>query len=249
MLAAGAGVAGIAVLRAGRLDDFFHIVVVIRVDFALPEGALGLIKAVVADRVVQRRGNAGGLGHAVLVARAVREGMGSLAQQHMAVGAFPPVLIRVVHHAGIGVRAEVGSAAALTRALLNAARAAVAEAIPRVGRAAALAAAGSGVGFSVAVGYVFAHVVKQRIRFLLRGVAAPFAGIVRVPAALGAGGALSLEVLQIVSGGKLRIGSVVAARAGLVGIPADARAGRILRFMMHQIVPGGNLHTGGVVAL
>ena len=83
------------------------------------------------------------------------------------------------------------------------------------------------------------QIVFQRRQFHLGGVVAAGAGIVFLPAGLGAGGGFGIVVYQIVfQGGEFHLGGVSAALAlaGVIFIPANFGAGGGLRVVAHQVV-------------
>ena len=96
--------------------------------------------------------------------------------------------------------------------------------------------AGKGMGF-IPVRYVIAPVVSQRVQLRIGGVVAAGAGIVGLPAGLGAGGSLCVMGNRVVSQRvQLCIGGVVAAGAGVVGLPAGLDAGGSLCGMGNRVM-------------
>ena len=80
-------------------------------------------------------------------------------------------------------------------------------------------------------------IMPQRGKLHIGGIVAAGAGVVGLPADLGAGGRLGGVMGQAVSTvGQLHIGGVVAAGAGIIGLPSDFRAGRGLGLVVDQVV-------------
>ena len=101
---------------------------------------------------------------------------------------------------------------------------------------AAAALTGRSLG-AVPVGRPLAVPVAQGGKLLEGGVTAALADIVGVPAMVGAGGCLGLDVDQgvvIQVGGNLHVGGVITTGAGIVGVPPDFGAGGSLSLDMSQ---------------
>ena len=186
------GVAGVALLGAGGglgVLDLGAAVVVLRIKLTplVDVSIRSLVVAGAAVCVVHRRGDTGG--RRLQVHIALTEGMSAhVSFPFLAVEAAKPVAFGVPFYGGIrapfprlreGVSTVVLLAAAGAFALCDTGRIAVAAAVRRVDRIAAITLAGAGVGLVVALGLPCAPVVAQDTVF----IAAFLAGFAR-----GAGG-------------------------------------------------------------